>query len=736
MPVEVLVHEVGHTLTADQIRRYLPRKKTGSGKAYFDALNKAIADPKTPEAVSRLFSLYISAIDQLGITEQYFGTKGVAGTPKADTSKALARNLQAKGLLRKDLKGSDLYGLANVEEFVSQTFSEPSFRNILKGLKDPTNPTQSLWQAFVDAIQNILQLPKGSMAAGVIQASIDVGMTVPSDRALGQGRTGTTPAPAPEPDSAGYEGRIPQVPRPPEGVSTQPSTAPEVVREPIVGGKTVEMSLEMEKERTFQLLGERLYTAELPKVVVKETVQNGFDAIKDAEETGEISRGSGVIAYSRNELEFNGQKIVRMMFSDNGGGMTPEILQNAFFTVGGTFKRSGKGSGGFGLAKLGMFMSADRVMVETVRDGVVTTADLTKQELVDKKFNVNVAEDANRKNGTMVILEFKKSITRSDGKTVEFENPYASFDRLIHHDLTVVDDSYGSYQDELIGLFQNKQGGMWSLDEIIKSKGKKPYTFEDFVKDAPNVETFEQDFVIAGAKKPIKVRVASSRLGLKRKDGKTKWDEDVQIAGVTRNLKNHNMSVYSNGLFQFEKDNLKIDPMKLWGGDPLPYNIVVDIDAGGLDAASLAYPFTNSREDFQNGVVKDYINKLLNDIRVKERLRQFDQEFNLLTDISGGKPRKDSPTLYNNTTIVPQPFEQKFLEDLTKAVFDVADDLVVALRKGNEDNILEDDWYKVKSQKGSVAPTGKSITSNFISPRTDTWPVFFSTVTPGKFATL
>jgi hypothetical protein len=809
LPVEIVVHEIGHTITADQVSEYLPRAKFSRGKGYLDAINKVVANTNTPEPISRLFSLYVSTIEQLGIADQYFAVNGIAGGRSADASKALAQRAQAKGLIRKDIKSDDFYGLANLEEFVSQTFSEPSFRELLKGLKDPNNPRQSLWQAFVDAIQRILQLPKGSMAAAVIEASIDVGMLVEPARVKARGAAGVTPAPAPEPypsiginiNDAGqnfteqivagdktietrdtdslrpYVGKRVGIVKTGVGPATLVGYA--TIGEPVVynnatefradqdkhlvaegsqfdikeggvkygypltnvesvtptsvtsqgivarkipqpefteadmgpepeTGKTVEMSLEMEKERTFQLLGERLYTAELPKVVVKETVQNSFDAIKDAEETGEIPRGGGVIGYSRKELEVNGQKIVRMVFTDNGGGMTPEILQNAFFTVGGTFKRSGKGSGGFGLAKLGMFMSADRVMVETVRDGVVTKADLTKQELVDKKFNVNVAEDPSRQNGTMVILEFKKSITRSDGKTVEFENPYTVFDRLIHHDLTIIDDNYGSYQNELIGLFQNESSGLWTLDEIKKSQGKKPYTFEDFVKDAPNVETFEQDFVIAGAKKPIKVRVASSRLGLKRKDGKAKWNEDVEIAGITRNLKNHNMSVYSNGLFQFEKENLKIDPMKLWGGDPLPYNIVVDIDAGGLDAASLAYPFTNSREDFQNGAVKDYINQLLNDIRIKERQRQFDQEFNLLTDISGGKPRKDSPTLYNNTTIVPQPFEQKFLDDLSKAVFDVADDLVVALRKGTEDNILEDTWYKVKSQKGSVAPTGKS----------------------------
>jgi hypothetical protein len=202
IPVEILVHEIGHTLTADQVYEYLPRKKVGRGKAYFDAINKVIADPATPEAVSRLFSLYVSTIEQLGVTEQYFGAKGIAGTPKADTSRSMARNLQAKGLLRKDLSGDDLYGLANLEEFVSQTFSEPSFRELLKGLKDPNNPRQSLWQAFVDAIQRILQLPKGSMAAAVIEASVDVGMLVEPARVKARGAAGITPAPAPEPDMA------------------------------------------------------------------------------------------------------------------------------------------------------------------------------------------------------------------------------------------------------------------------------------------------------------------------------------------------------------------------------------------------------------------------------------------------------------------------------------------------------------------------------------------------------
>jgi hypothetical protein len=159
MPVEIVVHEIGHTITADQVSEYLPRAKFSRGKGYLDAINKVVADPNTPEPISRLFSLYVSTIEQLGIADQYFAVNGIAGGRSADASKALAQRAQAKGLIRKDIKSADFYGLANLEEFVSQTFSEPSFRELLKGLKDPNNPRQSLWQAFVDAIQRILQLP-------------------------------------------------------------------------------------------------------------------------------------------------------------------------------------------------------------------------------------------------------------------------------------------------------------------------------------------------------------------------------------------------------------------------------------------------------------------------------------------------------------------------------------------------------------------------------------------------
>jgi hypothetical protein len=685
MPVEVLVHEVGHTLTADQIRRYLPRKKTGSGKAYFDALNKAIADPKTPEAVGRLFSLYVSAIDQLGITEQYFGAKGVAGTPKADTSKAMAKRLQAQGLLRKDLKGSDLYGLANVEEFVSQTFSEPSFRNILKGLKDPTNSTQSLWQAFVDAIQSILQLPKGSMAAGVIETSIDVGMTVPSDREVGAGRGQPSPATEAEADMG-----------------------PEA--EPEEGTEIVGMELKQNKERMNKIFAERMYVSNLPDVVAKETIQNAFDGIKDAEAIGEIPQGSGVILYSQKDVVVDGEERVRVAFIDNGVGMTPEILQKAFFTVGGTFKRSEKASGGFGIAKLGMFMSAKNVFVETVRDGVVTTANVVREDLMTegKTFNVVVKKNTQRKNGTMVVLEFDKVFTKTDGSIVEYDKSYTSFDELIYHDLTIYDDTKDynrSDRGKNMDIFMDYFRGNATIEDIdaaigYSSRGERLITFDALQKELPEVEIFEKEIPVANAQKPIKVRILTSRFGLKDEKGDRKYYYNKRIGGISgvfKMLVNASMNVYSNGLFQFNEGEIKLDPDDDSKGI-LPYGIFVDIDAAGLDAARVEYPFTNNREDLRNGPVDDFINKTIFKIRRKEIERQFDQTFSAVTDFDGNEPSKDKPVIYNNTTLDLSSDEFNFVKDLSIEVFNLAETVVQDLRRGHEEGFLDDPWYRVKTR--------------------------------------
>jgi len=185
MSIGTLLHEGGHSLTADQLRQYGPQIKGSrpiNGKEYIDQLKSLSQDQNVPEPIRRMFSLYVSTIDQLGLMDVYAAPRGLAGTPNPDTSKRRALEMQREGKISEEFTGSDFYGLANIYEFVSQTFNSKSFQDKLKNLKSPINTNKTLWQEFVTAIREILGFPSDSMAAAVIEAAVDISMTTPSER--------------------------------------------------------------------------------------------------------------------------------------------------------------------------------------------------------------------------------------------------------------------------------------------------------------------------------------------------------------------------------------------------------------------------------------------------------------------------------------------------------------------------------------------------------------------------
>jgi hypothetical protein len=98
--------------------------------------------------------------------------------------------------------------------------------------------------------------------------------------------------------------------------------------------------------RMANLLGPQLYgnMSKISSVTVKEMFQNAFDAIKDALVKGGLTEG--IINVDTDERK----RTIRI--TDNGMGMTPEIISKAFLTIAGTHKESGRGSGGLGFAKM------------------------------------------------------------------------------------------------------------------------------------------------------------------------------------------------------------------------------------------------------------------------------------------------------------------------------------------------------------------------------------------------
>ena len=150
--------------------------------------------------------------------------------------------------------------------------------------------------------------------------------------------------------------------------------------------------------RVFPVLSSNLYSASLPRIAVREVLQNAWDAI--------ANRPDGHI-----HITIDGQAQT-VSIQDNGAGMTPEEVREFMLTLGGSGKAEGGLAGGFGIGKVAVFMGSDSFTIETValKEGkkVKTTVTGNKDELTATG-QVSVQEevvDPTAPTGTKVTLTF------------------------------------------------------------------------------------------------------------------------------------------------------------------------------------------------------------------------------------------------------------------------------------------------------------------------------------------
>jgi hypothetical protein len=170
---ETLVHEVGHTLTSDAIRKYVEDRavRGAKGAVYLRAMDKALADPNTPEQIKRLVSLYKQTIDEMGLTQEYFGAGGLADMDATRSQKSAWRrkNPLINKFTGKKIGWDELYGLSNLDEFVAMTWSSTAFQDLLKNIKVQNQP--SIYERFVRIIRDLFGFDSDTMAAAVVDAS-------------------------------------------------------------------------------------------------------------------------------------------------------------------------------------------------------------------------------------------------------------------------------------------------------------------------------------------------------------------------------------------------------------------------------------------------------------------------------------------------------------------------------------------------------------------------------------
>ena len=470
------------------------------------------------------------------------------------------------------------------------------------------------------------------------------------------------------------------------------------------------------KKQLLALFGPKMYKSPLGDVVVKETIQNSYDAIKDLKEINkdlkpEIEYGSWDLSRPQSMDNLQpwswGEPIIReaddgrmgdgtgnflapppeiiedileqlkkgediknnqyFFIRDNGIGMSPEIISSAFFTIGGTYKTNKRPSGGLGVAKMQMLNSADEIYLQTVRDGVESTVKVDNETLMaeeeegeDPFFDI-VTRKTNAPSGTQIWFKFPQEIfEKRVNLTREFE--------------------VGNLFDESISIEMNH------FTPPVMFGGGTTSTFQTQKMD----ELINYDFALHRLSTPqANVDVYVKKIGRYDKSGK-KISKEMLPWG--HRLDNGYATIYSNGLYQFEQLLVKENPKELFG-DEIPFHFIINVRPK-TPASDMDYPFNNQREGWSpNWSGKDPstyspkhpIESAIQDLQIKYRddynKNKFVQEFDINKGIDGKPPTPMVPVIYNNMDFDLSEQEQNFMIDFAKVVFHVADQYLALVKE-------------------------------------------------------
>ena len=196
-------------------------------------------------------------------------------------------------------------------------------------------------------------------------------------------------------------------------------------------GETIKAKPGANVRRLSKLLGPKLYgePKEMPKVSVKEMVQNSFDAIKPMQEKGQLVKGVIDIKVDA------GSRIISVL--DNGTGMSPETLSTTFLTIAGTKKEGTRDSGGLGIAKMQFLFNNDRIKVVTYRDGVLSVLESTGPELEEAMDDPNLAPDVRVYKGDQIPPQYLQMFPDGHGTLAEVVVPESYKDSSTGEDVSI-----------------------------------------------------------------------------------------------------------------------------------------------------------------------------------------------------------------------------------------------------------------------------------------------------------
>jgi hypothetical protein len=230
-------------------------------------------------------------------------------------------------------------------------------------------------------------------------------------------------------------------------------------------------------------------------------------------------------------------------------GMTPEIISKAFLTIAGTHKESGRGSGGFGVAKMLFLFGNKNLKLETTRDGLTSTLETTGPELLaafsdpSKAPNVTTVRTG-KPSGTSITVTVPDTYLDEENqpRSISFTSEYLF--RLILLKSPLLENIEVNYNSEVLPIGKN-------------------FPAKDFT-------------VLTNVKFPW----GNARILVKE--------------GRDPNYGVDNLIVLSQGLYQFGQE-LRDAPG--WNGNLLPFTFFINIEPT-VAAENANYPFALNRQDF------------------------------------------------------------------------------------------------------------------------------------------
>jgi hypothetical protein len=312
--------------------------------------------------------------------------------------------------------------------------------------------------------------------------------------------------------------------------------------------------LNADKAGLLQVLGANMYASAVAEVSVKELLQNAFDAVKGAVSS---KKAKPLYEVGKITIEINGDDRT-ISITDNARGMTPEIVRNAFFTIAGSDKSDldpSERSGGLGLAKMGFMMGADKLILDTVRDGVRVRVETTGKNIANDDFKIVKSPAPKNEHGTTVtvqIPEYYVDPKTGDKKSIYFSSNADYYDPLQKPligpvEVEVKSTSYGSSESQVLPVGVN-------------------FPADKFQQFKVNFSWGTADVYFAKDRNPGKVYEIGHQ-------------------------------VLSSGVYQFDT-TFKI------GDEKIPYDIIVNVKSN-VEAKHPDYPFENSRERFKGRLEKD-----------------------------------------------------------------------------------------------------------------------------------